>query len=42
MGGRNYTYLTEKQLDGEMADFPPLDTKRCEREANSLFKTWLL
>lgn len=41
MGGRNYTYLTEKQLDGEMADFPPLDTKRCEREANSLFKTWL-
>lgn len=41
MGGRNYTWLTEKQLDGEMADFPPLDTKRCEREANSLFKTWL-
>ena len=41
MGGRNYTYLTEKQLNGEMSDFPPLDTKRCEREANSLFTTWL-
>lgn len=39
--GRCYQYLTEKQLDGEMSDFPPLDVKRCEREANSLFKTWL-
>lgn len=31
--GRCYQYLTEKQLDGEMSDFPPLDVKRCEREA---------
>lgn len=38
---RSYQYLTEKKLDDEMADFPPLDTKRCEREANSLFKTWI-
>lgn len=39
--GRSYQYLTEKKLDEEMADFPPLDVKRCEREANSLFKTWI-
>lgn len=39
MGG--YEFLTQKELSKDMTDFPPLDVARCEREANSLFKTWL-
>ena len=35
-----YEKLDEKKLIKEMNDFPLLDTKRCEQQANSLFKPW--
>lgn len=41
MGGRCYQLLSEKQLDGAMKDFPPLKVKKCEWQANSLFKPYL-
>lgn len=37
---RCYEKLDEKKLIEQMNDFPLLDTKRCEQQANSLFKPW--